>query len=241
MLVEVACIRLESPRDRKLCLHNAPYDKRNAALRFALTDGIRILSRMSKHVFHLLQDTQDSTMVYYIGQWRSLACYADFRASENRREFLAALQDFNASLAWQELYDTDFRYPRKFASRLLRGFSDLFAAPLVGIMRFRFDQDLRHGRLRMDVDEVLSHNNIYTDHRYLVSSKPRMWLNRDVLLSGVSMHPDEPQQTACLAIGEWRPKDRGSGNSMGSGLESNRLIPAYSEIDMRIASPIHLI
>jgi hypothetical protein len=235
MVVEVACVRLEAkdlPREQKPFLHDAPYDKRQAALRFTLTRGIRILSRMSKHNFHLLQDIEDPSLVYYIGRWHSLASYTGFRASMEREELVSALRHCEASLAWHEISNAKFLRSRNVSLELLEGPKDIFAAPLVGIARCQVGAgwEISGGQ---DVEWVLSCTRRHPIHKSLVGRKPLLEFCKDVLLS--KNHGSNDDDQACLVIGEWTTVDRAGG---WRGDECSQV--RCSNVDLRIASPIHL-
>lgn len=237
MIVEVACVRLESkglPRERKLFLHDAPYQKRQAALRFTLTQGIRVLSRVSKHTFHLLQDTEDPFLVYYIGRWRSLACYTSFRTSPERQELISALQRCEASLAWHEISNAKYSRPRNVALRMLHGQADIFAAPLVGIARCHAGDGWVSGG-GMDVEWVLSCTRKNPAHMSLVGNMPLVEFWKDVLRSNTLNHGGKGNDRVCLVIGEWSPGERKRIWKRGDCSQAR-----CADIDLRIVSPIHL-
>lgn len=237
MIVEVACIRLESkdlPREQKPFLHDAPYDKRQATLRFTLTRGIRILNRISKYTFHLLQDTEDPSLVYYIGRWGSLACYTGFRASADREELISALRLCEASLAWHEISEAQCSRPRKPALRLSHGHTNIFAAPLVGIARCHTGAAWANGG-GSDVDWVLSCTRKHPTLTSLVCRNPLVKFRDDALLSSTSECNGGPEIGPCLIVGEWKTGER----------ERVRGEVGYSQlrcadVDLRILSPIHL-
>jgi hypothetical protein len=237
MIVEVACVCLEAkdlPREQKPFLHDAPCDKRQAALRFTLTRGIRILSRMSKHNFHLLQDIEDPSLVYYIGRWRSLASYTEFRASAEREELISALRYCEASLAWHEISNAEYSRSRNVALKLLQGPKDIFEAPLVGIARCQARDGLETGGGE-DLEWVLSCTCKHPTHKSLIGRKPLVEFCKDVLLSNEMYHGSSDDGRACLVIGEWNTVDH-KGGWRGDGCSQVRC----SDLDLRIGSPLHL-
>lgn len=235
MIIEVACVCLESKSRKQIpSLHDAPYDKRQATLRFTLTQGVRILSRMSKHTFHLLQDTEDPSLVYYIGQWRSLACYTGFRASPEREEFMAALRCCEASLVWHEISETKYSQSRNFSLRLLHRPNDIFASPLVGIARCHVTDGWKSGG-GIDVDWVLSCTGKRPAHKSLIGKKSIVEFEKDVLLLTFSKEGSEADDRGCLVVGEWKNVERGA---FSEGVDCSQV--RCSAIDLRIASPIHL-
>lgn len=237
MIVEVACVRLEAkdlPRERKPFLHDAPYDKRLAALRFTLTQGIRVLSRVSKHTFHLLQDTEDPFLVYYIGRWRSLACYTAFRASSERQELISALRLCEASLAWHEISNAKLSRPCNVARRMLHGHIDIFAAPLVGIARCHAGDGWVSGGGN-EVEWVLSCTRKNPAHESLVGSKPLVGFRKDVLVSSPLDHGGKGDGRACLVLGEWS-----TGERKPVWKEDDYSRVNCADIDLRIVSPIRV-
>jgi hypothetical protein len=237
MIVEVACVRLEAkdlPCEQKPFLHDAPYDKRQAALRFTLTRGLRILSRMSKHNFHLLQDIEDPSLVYYIGRWHSLASYAGFRVSAERKELILALRYCEASLAWHEISNAEYSRSGNVALELLQGPKDIFEAPLVGIARCQGGDGLETGGGH-DLEWVLSCTRKHPSHKCLVGRKPLVKFCKDVMFSNGLNHGSSDNNRACLVIGEWDTVDC-TGGWRGDGCSQVQC----STLDLRIGSPIHL-
>jgi hypothetical protein len=235
MIVEVACVRLEAkelPREQKPFLHDAPYDKRQAALRFTLTRGIRILSRMSKHNFHLLQDIEDPSLVYYIGRWQSLASYTGFRASTEREELVSALRHCEASLAWHEISNAEYSRSRNISLEFLQGPKDIFKSPLVGIARCQARGGWETGG-GQDLEWILSCTRKHPIHKSLVGRRPLVSFRTDALLS--ENHGGNDDDQACLVIGEWTTVGR-EGGWRGDEYSQVRC----PDLDLRIASPIHL-
>jgi hypothetical protein len=235
MIVEVACVRLESkdlPREQKPFLHDAPYDKRQAALRFTLTRGIRVLSRMSKHNFYLLQDIEDPSLVYYIGRWHSLASYTGFRASMEREELISALRHCEASLAWHEISNAEYSRSCNISLEFLQSPKDIFQSPLVGIARCQVGDGWQTGG-GQDLEWILSCTRKHPTHKSLVGRRPLVEFRKDVLLS--KNHGSNTDDQACFVIGEWTTVDR-EGGWRGDGYSQVRC----PDLDLRIASPIHL-
>jgi hypothetical protein len=237
MIVEVACVRLESKdlsRKQNASLHDAPYDKRQATLRYTLTSGIRVLSRMSRSSFQLLQDIEDPSLVYYIGRWRSLADYTGFRASAERKELVFALRCCEASLDWHEFSEAEYSQPRNVTSTLLHRPTSIFASPLVGIARCHLGDDWKTGG-GAEMDWVLSSTRKHPAHKSLVGKKSLVEFEKDVMLvrtSDVDIEPDHEKRTV---VGEWGiGKERGV---LGASAHSQG---RCSSVDLRIASPIHL-
>lgn len=234
MIVEVACVRLESTdlsREPKVSLHEAPYEKRQASLRFTLTRGIRMLSRVSKSSFQLLEDTEDPSLVYYIGRWRSLAEYTGFRASAERKELITALRFCEASLDWHEISEAKYSHPRNLA--FLHRPTDIFSSPLVGIARCHAGNGWKTGG-GAEVEWVLSSTRRHPIHRSLIGTVPLMVFGKDVMISSSAEESDEVDHRSRTVIGEWK-----TGEQMdvwgGSGCQVR-----CSSVDLRIASPVHL-
>lgn len=235
MIVEVACVRLESkdlPRKQNPSLHDAPYDKRQATLRFTLTQGIRILSRMSKSSFQLLQDTENPSLVYYVGRWRSLAKYTRFRASTERKELITALRCCEASLDWQEISEAKYVHPHvlTFTHRPM----DIFSSPLVGIARCHLGDAWYTGG-GTDMEWVLSSTRKHPAHKSLIGKKLLVEFEKDVMLFSSSDIDGNVDDRTCTVIGEWKTCKQG-GHLDDNGCSQLRC----SSVDLRIASPIHL-
>lgn len=154
-IIEIACFRLESTEieaPSRPFLAEAPQDQSVATLRFYITHGIRVLSKHSKHPFHLLQDLEDSRTVYYIGKWPSKEAYAEFNASEGRAELIKDLKGCAAVMQWKGLYEI-VEY-HSWESSILSGFhksKDTMTSKVVGITRHNvsdladFEKKLKHG------------------------------------------------------------------------------------------------
>jgi hypothetical protein len=229
MIVEVACVRLESKDLHSL--HDAPYEKRQASLRFTLTRGIRILSRVSKSSFQLLEDIKDPSLVYYIGRWRSLAEYTSFRASAERKELVNALRCCEASLDWHEISETEYSHPRNITCTLLHRPTDIFSSLLVAIARCHTGDSWKNGG-GAEIEWILSSTRRHPVHKALIGKVPLMVFGKDVTTSPeTGGHVSDSTRTI---IGEWRtdePKDV---------LEGDGCQVRCSSVDLRIASPIHL-
>jgi len=231
MIVEVACVRLESKDLHSL--HDAPYEKRQATLRFTLTRGIRVLSRISKSSFQLLQDTKDLSLVYYIGRWRSLAEYASFRASAERKEFVAALRCCEASLDWHEISEAEYSQPRSITCNLLHRPTEIFSSPLVAIARCHAGNGWKAGG-GAEVEWVLSSINRRPVHKSLIGKVPLMEFGKDVMLSSFPEEGGQVGQRTRTVIGEWKAGQR---KDVSEGTDCR---VRCSSVDLRIASPIHL-
>lgn len=234
MIVEVACVRLESKdlsREPKVSLHDAPYEKRQASLRFTLTRGIRILSRVSKSSFQLLEDTGDPSLVYYIGRWRSLAEYTSFRASAERKELVTALQCCEASLDWHEISEAEYSHPRNLT--LLHRPTDIFSSPLVAIARCHAGNGWKSGG-GAEVEWVLSSTRRHPVHRSLIGKVPLMVFGKDVMILSSTEEGGEASDRSRTVIGEWKTGER------VDVLGENGCQVRCSSVDLRIASPIHL-
>jgi len=235
MIVEVACVRLEfknSSRKPKASLHDAPYEKRQASLRFTLTRGIRILSRVSKSSFQLLEDTEDPSLVYYIGRWRSLAEYTSFRASAERKELITALRYCEASLDWHEISEAEYSHPRKITCKLLHRPTDIFPSPLVGIARCHLENGWKTGG-GAEVEWVLSSTRSHPIHGSLVGKVSLMEFGKDVMLSSSPEEGGKVSDRACTVIGEWKACEQ------KDALEGDGCQVRCSSVDLRIASPLH--
>lgn len=231
MIVEVACLRLESKDLHSL--HDAPYEKRQATLRFTLTRGLRILSRVSKSSFQLLEDTKDPSLVYYIGRWRSLAEYTSFRASAERKELVDALRCCEASLDWHEISETEYSHPRNIACIPLHRPTDIFSSPLVAIARCRMGDSWKTGG-GAEVEWILSSTRRHPVHKALIGKVPLMAFGKDVMLSTSPKMGGHVSDITRTVIGEWstdEPKDV---------LEGDGCQVRCSSVDLRIASPVHL-
>lgn len=234
MIVEVACVRLESTdlsRKPKASLHEAPYDHRQASLRFTLTRGIRILSRVSKSSFQLLEDTKDPSLVYYVGRWRSLAEYTSFRASAERKELVTALRCCDASLDWHEINEAEYSHPRNLT--LLHRPTDIFSSPLVAIARCRAGNGWKTGG-GAEVEWILSSTRKHPVHRSLVGKAPLMVFGKDVMLLRSAEEGGEISDRSRIVIGEWKTGEQ------TDVLGGNGCQVRCSSVDLRIASPIHL-
>lgn len=236
MIVEVACVRLESQglsRKPHASLHDAPYEQRQASLRFTLTRGIRILSRVSKSTFQLLEDIEDPSLVYYIGRWRSLAAYTSFRASAERKELMTALQCCDASLEWHEISEAEYSQPRSITCTLLHRPTDIFSSPLVGIARCHAGNGWKTGG-GAEVEWVLSSTRRRPVHKSLIGRVPLMKFGKDVMLPSSSGEGGKVSDRTCTVIGEWKA------GKQKVVLEGNGCQVRCSSIDLRIASPVHL-
>ena len=236
MIVEVACVRLESKDlSRKLnaSLHDAPYEQRQASLRFTLTRGVRILSRVSKSTFQLLEDTEDPSLVYYIGRWRSLAAYTSFRASAERKELISALQCCDASLDWHEISEAEYSQPRSITCKLLHRPTDIFSSPLVGIARCHAGDGWKTGG-GAEVEWVLSSTRRRPLHKSLIGRVPLMKFGKDAMLSNSPEEGGKASDITCTVIGEWKA------GKQKDVLGGNACQVRCSSVDLRIASPIHL-
>jgi hypothetical protein len=236
MIVEVACVRLESTdpsRKPNTSLHDAPYEKRQASLRFTLTRGLRILSRVSKSSFQLLEDIKDPSLVYYIGRWRSLAEYTSFRASAERKEFVKALHCCEASLYWHEISEAEYSQPRNITCKLLHRPTEIFSSPLVGIARCRTGNDWKTGG-GTEVEWVLSSMRRHPAHKSLVGKVSLMEFGEDVMLSNCPAEGSEMNGRTCTVIGEWKA------GQQKHVLEGTGYQVCCSSVDLRIASPVHL-
>ena len=231
MIVEVACLRLESKDLHSL--HDAPYEKRQASLRFTLTRGIRILSRVSKSSFQLLEDTKDPSLVYYIGRWRSLAEYTSFRVSAERKELVTALQCCEASLDWHEISEAEYSQPRSITCKLLHRPTDIFSSSLVAIARCHSGDGWRTG-VGAEVEWVLSSTRRRPVHKSLIGRVPLMKFGKDIMLSSSREEGCKVSDRACTIIGEWKA------GKQKDVLEGNGCQVRCSSIDLRIASPVHL-
>ena len=242
MIVEVACLRLES--NDLHSLHDAPYEKRQASLRFTLTRGIRILSRVSKSSFQLLEDTNDPSLLYYIGRWRSLAEYTSFRASAERKELVNALQCCEASLDWHEVSEAEYSQPRNITCKLLHRPTDIFSSPLVGIARCHVGNGWKTGG-GAEVEWVLSSIIRRPTHKSLIGKVPLMEFGKDVMLSSSPEEAGQVNETTRTVIGEWRAgqrKDALEGNDCQVRcappknhrltLNTNPLSPRIAPVDM---------
>jgi hypothetical protein len=231
MIIEVACVRLESKDLHSL--HDAPYEKRQATLRFTLARGVRILSRVSKSSFQLLEDIKDPSLVYYIGRWRSLAEYTSFRASAERKELVNALRCCEASLDWHEIGETEYSHPRNITCTLLHRPTDIFSSQLVGIARCHIGDDWKTGG-GAEVEWILSSTRRHAVHKTLIGKIPLMVFGKDVMTSTSPETGGHVSDSTRTIIGEWRtdePKDV---------LEGDGCQVRCSSVDLRIASPIHL-
>lgn len=236
MIVEVACVRLESKdssRRADASLHDAPYEKRQATLRFTLTRGIRILSRVSKSSFQLLEDIKDPSLVYYIGRWRSLAEYTSFRASVERKELVTALRCCEATLDWHEISEAEYLQPRNITFKLLHRPTDIFLSPLVAIARCHAGNGWKTGG-GTEVDWVLSSMRRHPVRRSLIGKAPLMEFGEDVMLSSFPEEAGKVSDRTRTVIGEWKV---GQEHDV---LEDDGCRVRCSSIDLRLASPIHL-
>lgn len=236
MIVEVACVRLESKdlsRKPHASLHYAPYELRQASLRFTLTRGIRILSRVSKSTFQLLEDTEDPSLVYNIGRWRSLAAYTSFRASAERKELITALRCCEASLDWHEISEAEYLQPRSITCKLLHRPTDIFSSPLVAIARCDAGTGWKTGG-GAEVEWVLSSTRRRPVHKSLVGKAPLMRFGKDVMLSSCPKYAGKVDDRTCTVIGEWKA------GKQKDVLGGNGYQVRCSSIDLRIASPVHL-
>lgn len=236
MIVEVACVRLESKdlsRKSNASLHDAPYEQRQASLRFTLTRGIRILSRVSKSTFQLLEDTEDPSLVYYIGRWLSLAAYTSFRASAERKELMTALKCCEASLDWHEISEAEYSQPHSITCKLLHRPTDIFSSSLVAIARCHSGDGWRTGG-GAEVEWVLSSTRRRPVHKSLIGRVPLMKFGKDIMLSSSREEGCKVSDRACTIIGEWKA------GKQKDVLEGNGCQVRCSSIDLRIASPVHL-
>jgi hypothetical protein len=237
MIVEVACVSLKSKdlsRKQNASLHDAPYDKRQATLRFTLTKGIRILSRMSKSSFQLLQDMEEPSLVYYIGRWRCLADYTKFRGSLERKDLMSALRCCEASLDWHDFSEAEYSQPRTVTSTLLHRPRDIFSSPLVGIARCHVGSSWKMGG-GSALEWVSSSTGKHPTHKSLISKKPLIQFEKDVMLLSPSDADSKAVDKICTVIGEWK-----SGKPWEVLGANGRTRVRCSSVDLRIASPIHL-
>lgn len=146
MSLQLTCFRLHSKRvqrKRHAFLHDAPRDHSTAALRLALTEGIRLLGQKSGNPCHLLQDVNEPSMVYYIAYWRNLQAYAAFCTTQDCKLLLDNLRLCKATLEWDETYGVE--YTRSIFENtyryLLNGKKSTYQAEIIAITRFSINRD----------------------------------------------------------------------------------------------------
>lgn len=244
MILEYACLRLEGKDlpDRKVFLHDAPYNKRTSNLRYALTQGLRVLSRASKHTFHLLQDTTDASLVYYIGKWTNVAAYIQFKASKDRIELLEILQLCKAYLQWQDFFEVDTSCYACFMSTLqrpLRPRQSLYGAAIVSIVRL----EVQHGKVPAG-EELERTIRTYLPQDMLLSGNPIIRVDRGASLPTNTQEADPGLRSSRLLISGWKDQSS-SGQSIQEranlALDNlDRIISTCNIFDVIWASPIRL-
>jgi hypothetical protein len=247
MILEYACLCLEGkglPRDRKLFLHDAPYNKHISNLRYVLTRGIRVLNRASKHTFHLLQDTTDPLRVYYIGKWTSLSAYTHFRASEDRTELLKVLRLCKAYLQWQGFFEVGTLCCLRLKAALQRPLhrhEKIYEAPVVSVLRL----DVERGMDSVVDKEKTRCLETMVRKRFprgtFLSGKSLMRIQGGSLLPTSRIEGETEGNSSHVLICGWQNEECYHRFTWGQGRPALELIVSvHPEIEARLASPIHL-
>ena len=170
-IAEVACFHIESDllsSKEKPFLSEAPRDSPTATLRAQIAHGLRVLGKMSKSTFHLLQDIEDPSYFYYVGKWRSKEAYVEFSKSADRDEVVGSLQDCKAVMDWRSLYKIESLrdWETSIVSHLLHKTQPLLSGKVIGIGRNNVapeDMDKFHETLsksRVEMERYSGYKNV---------------------------------------------------------------------------------
>lgn len=213
-VIEIACFRLESTEIQatsKPFLADAPHDQPTATLRFYLSHAIRVLSKSAKHPFYLVQDLEDSLIIYYLGKWPSLEAYTTFHDSKDRGELLSDLAGCQAVMQWSGFYSIAHyeHWESSFVSALLHKEKALTAASLVGITRLNVAPEDRSA-FEETFRKSMPHLERYSGHKGAAGWKIETKFNFD----GSEIAPPVSESTPALQrdefaiLGGWNSKEQ---------------------------------
>ena len=212
-IIEIACFSLESSgiqAQSKPFLADAPHDQPTATLRFHLSHAIRALSKASKHPFYLLQDLQDSLIIYYMGKWPSIDAYSHFNGSPDHKELLDALESCKAVMRWRGFYDVVqyHNWESSALSALLHKDKGPMGAKVVGLTRHNvsnvdeFEKKLSHGMPYLEK---------YSGHKGAAGRKIETGFDFDESLAPIPEETKEqapPQRDETILLSGWQSRDQ---------------------------------